>query len=412
MKRIILLSVGFPYGNYEPFLRGELKYYDEIVLASSFIGDERKVRNNLPQDANVELWHYPSRFFRGSKFARILSAVSAIFTDDFWREVHSEDIKPINLKKIKTLLSYISKANETANFVSKEVIRSGYDKDELVFYSYWMDHLSLAAIKLARKYNGKAIARCHGYDVYPRDGNYVVMQRYLTRNLDRIFPIAEDGKRTICALFDKSARITDKIHVFRLGTVDHGLNPIPRENDIFTVVSCSNVVPLKRVDLIFDAINSIKKFKIRWIHFGDGAAFDELKDKVAKSKTIHEIELRGRQSNQAVMEFYKTTPIHLLINLSTSEGIPVSMMEALSFGIPCIGTDVGGVHEIIENGVSGFLIPENSTATRVASELCMVKDMPSDQMISLRESSRNLWLERYQGEKNYRNFVKYIMEDI
>lgn len=58
-----------------------------------------------------------------------------------------------------------------------------------------MDHLALASLKLAQKYSGKAVTRCHGYDIYPREGNYVVMQRFLTKNLNRIFPIAEDGKK-------------------------------------------------------------------------------------------------------------------------------------------------------------------------------------------------------------------------
>lgn len=77
MKRVILLSVGFPFGNHEPFLRGELKYHKQLTLASAFMGDERRVKNNMPDDVNITLWHYPSPFFRGNKAARVLSAVGA-----------------------------------------------------------------------------------------------------------------------------------------------------------------------------------------------------------------------------------------------------------------------------------------------------------------------------------------------
>ena len=48
------------------------------------------------------------------------------------------------------------------------------------------------------------------------------------------------------------------------------------------MVSCSTVYPLKRVDLIFDALNSIKGKKIEWTHLGGGQKFDEL---VAKAKS-------------------------------------------------------------------------------------------------------------------------------
>lgn len=412
MKRVILLSVGFPFGNHEPFLRGELKYHKQLTLASAFIGDERRVKNNMPDDVNITLWHDPSLFFRGNRTARVLSAAKVIFTPDFWRELHSEDIAPIQPHKILTLLSFISKANEIVSFVSNEIEKSDYKNDELIFYSYWMDHLALAAVKLAEKYNGKAVTRCHGYDVYPRDGGYVVMQRYLAKKLDRIFPIADDGKKTICSLFQFDNSIVNKTTVFRLGTEDCGLNPQIPSNAAFTIVSCSNVVPLKRVDMIFDAINQIHEFKIRWIHFGDGPCLDRLRDKVSHSGCIHQVELMGRQSNQAVMSFYKKTPIHMLINLSTSEGIPVSMMEALSFGIPCLGTDVGGVHEIIKNDVNGYLIQEDCSVDDVANAIRRVKSLSIEEMQAMRERARIFWKQNYRASKNYTMFADCLEKEI
>lgn len=412
MKRVILLSVGFPFGNHEPFLRGELKYHKQLTLASAYIGDERRAKNNMPDDINITLWHYSSPFFRGNKAARVLSAVGTFFTPDFWRELHSEDIAPVQPHKVLTLLSFISKANEIVSFVSNEIEKANYKNDELIFYSYWMDHLALAAVKLAEKYNGKAVTRCHGYDVYPRDGGYVTMQRYLAKRLDRIFPIADDGKKTICSLFQFDKSIVNKTTVFRLGTEDCGLNPQITSNAIFTIVSCSNVVPLKRVEMIFDAISQIHEFKIRWIHFGDGPCLDHLRDKVSHSGCIHQVELMGRQSNRAIMDFYKKTPIHLLINLSTSEGIPVSMMEALSFGIPCLGTDVGGVHEIIKNNVNGYLIQEDCSADDVANEIRRVKSLPIEEMRAMRERARIFWKENYRASKNYIMFVDCLEKEV
>ena len=46
----------------------------------------------------------------------------------------------------------------------------------------------------------------------------------------------------------------------------------------------------------------------------------------------------------------------LFVNMSLSEGIPVSIMEAISFGIPIIATNVGGNAEIV-NDETGVLIP-------------------------------------------------------
>ena len=169
------------------------------------------------------------------------------------------------------------------------------------------------------------------------------------------------------------------------------MNP-PITSDIdFTIVSCSNVVPLKRVSMIFEAINQIDKFKIRWYHFGDGVCFEDLKEKVASSNCKHNVILMGRKSNETIMNFYKSTPVHLFINLSTSEGIPVSMMEALSFGIPCLGTDVGGVHEIIKNNVNGYLIPEDSSVKDVSEEIVKIKSISMEGMLLLGSQARLFW---------------------
>ena len=120
----------------------------------------------------------------------------------------------------------------------------------------------------------------------------------------------------------------------------------------------------------------------------------------------------GRQSNRAIMDFYKKTPIHLLINLSTSEGIPVSMMEALSFGIPCLGTDVGGVHEIIKNNVNGYLIQEDCSADDVANEIRRVKSLPIEEMRAMRERARIFWKENYRASKNYIMFVDCLEKEV
>lgn len=48
----------------------------------------------------------------------------------------------------------------------------------------------------------------------------------------------------------------------------------------------------------------------------------------------------------------------MFINVSSSEGLPVSIMEACSFGIPIIATNVGGTAEIVQAGVNGILLKE------------------------------------------------------
>ena len=60
-----------------------------------------------------------------------------------------------------------------------------------------------------------------------------------------------------------------KTFVFRLGTQGKSINNnLSNENII--IVSCSRIVPIKRLDLIARSLCQIKNFKVKWIHYGDG----------------------------------------------------------------------------------------------------------------------------------------------
>lgn len=52
---------------------------------------------------------------------------------------------------------------------------------------------------------------------------------------------------------------------------------------------------------------------------------------------------------------------------SKSEGLPLSLVEAISAGVPCIGSNKGGIPEIIEDGVNGCLVDYGNTSQLVDS---------------------------------------------
>lgn len=60
---------------------------------------------------------------------------------------------------------------------------------------------------------------------------------------------------------------------------------------------------------------------------------------------------------------------------SKNEGMPMSVLEAMAHGIPTIATPVGGVPQIIENGVNGYIIPVDD-ATALSAVLCKLADLP------------------------------------
>ena len=76
----------------------------------------------------------------------------------------------------------------------------------------------------------------------------------------------------------------------------------------------------------------------------------------------------GRVDNVQVRSFYRDTFVNVFVNTSSSEGVPVSIMEAQSAGIPVIATAVCGTPELV-NENDGLLLPADPEPVDVAAAL-------------------------------------------
>ena len=85
-------------------------------------------------------------------------------------------------------------------------------------------------------------------------------------------------------------------------------------------------------------------------------------------------------------------------------------MEAASFGIPCIATNVGGTGEIISDGDNGILLSENPTEQEIAEAIRAFCWLDKEAYEKFRHAARERWDEKYNAEKNYREFVKELQE--
>ena len=173
-------------------------------------------------------------------------------------------------------------------------------------------------------------------------------------------------------------------------------------------MSCSNLIDVKRVDLIIEALSLIKDLKINWFHFGDGKKEIQLKQ-LAKQKLNQNINAnwKGRVSNDEVLIFYKQISPTLFINVSSSEGIPVSIMEAMSIGIPCIASNVGGNAEIVTN-LNGRIISKNCTPEIIKNAIIEILISSQDEKNALKQNAFLTWDKNYNARKNYSEFIEQI----
>lgn len=116
----------------------------------------------------------------------------------------------------------------------------------------------------------------------------------------------------------------------------------------------------KRLDVLIQAFEIFSKsFPDYELHiYGDGKDFLKIQTLVSKSRASSKIRLMGvTDTPQETIKQYK-----LFVQTSDFEGIPNSLIEAMSVGLPCVATDCrpGGAKFLIQNGVNGILVPRGN----------------------------------------------------
>jgi glycosyltransferase involved in cell wall biosynthesis len=128
----------------------------------------------------------------------------------------------------------------------------------------------------------------------------------------------------------------------------------------------------KNPHLLLDASEQLAKrgvdFRLRFV--GDGELRAAMEERVSKSNLAHRITFDGWASPSLVEEALCTA--RALVLSSDDEGLPVAIMEAFALGRPVVATDVAAVHELVETGVTGWLVPRrdaDALADAMASAL-------------------------------------------
>jgi glycosyltransferase involved in cell wall biosynthesis len=200
-------------------------------------------------------------------------------------------------------------------------------------------------------------------------------------------------------------RHRSRIRLSYMGVPDNGINPFDPAVP-FTLVSCSSLIKLKRVHLIAGILQHIP-FEINWIHWGGGETEAEVKKLSETLPANVKAIFKGQAKNQDIIAFYKSVPVNLFITTSETEGLPVSIQEAISFGIPVIATNVGGIPEIV-NEHTGMLVEKDFDNREVAQ---MILDFKNSERNSegYREGVRKFWMEHFNAGKNYQLFYEYLV---
>ncbi|MET0859087.1 MAG: glycosyltransferase [Telluria sp.] len=411
-KKLIIVTTAYPYGKGEAFLEAELAHiskYFEVELVPCFYDSATQARS---LDHEVNLHYAKKRWGAGRKFLMLRSFVTALWQHkwlDDLLHILGRDHKWENTKELARAL-YRAKLFET--FLTDRF--AGDKNPPGLVYFYWMTPEILGAVACRQRCAPglKIISRAHGGDLYTeaRIGGYSGLRESILRNVDEVYCISDYGR---AYLERKYAFATLKPRLARLGVNDPGyLNAAPSSEARLSIVSCSFVVLEKRLHLVVDAIKYLiernPRLEIKWTHIGDGGPlYQQLRAYVAAQLGDRaEVVFKGYLTQPQVMALYRDENFDVFVNVSDSEGIPVSLMEASSVGIPMIATDVGGNSEIV-NSANGILLPADPDTETIAAALIRFQDRQS--ALPYRRNARAQWEQKYNAAVNHDSFGRQLI---
>ncbi|MBR5958042.1 MAG: glycosyltransferase [Salinivirgaceae bacterium] len=406
-KTLILLCDNYPLSAREFFIDDEMRViapqFEKVIIYTASTDTGERLNRFVPD--NAEVVPFSTQKLEAGK----LKSIFRIFRPMFLRELAFAFRKlPVRywVSAFKIMYVDIHRATNLKNDLLRLYADSHINLNDSVFYSYWHDYKALALAMLRCERGCVCVARAHGWDNFANRHNppYLPFKRFILSNLSKTISISKAGKEYFESYVGGCG---DKVAVSFLGKINNRQPLLAKSSDEILICSCSNLIPVKQVDRIIEVLSMLKNSNLHWVHFGDGPLRAELEAMAQKMLSNVKYEFKGIVPNSEILDFYASRYVDLFINLSSSEGIPVSIMEALSAGIPVVATNVGGTAEAVNNQ-NGFLIPADFNSADVAQTITNYLNLNTAQQQQYRKNACDFWKDNFEAERNYGKFAEML----
>ena len=407
MKRLVFITDHYPYTQGESsFVLPELsvltQYFQVEIVCKS---PEDKQRYQLPYD--IPVYHYQQKV---GKREKVCNLFRCLFHMDYYRELwrHKGERTGFKIREAHLRNFYFS-ARKFQKYMREQGIFREYDNT--IYYSFWYNYGVYAlALEKKRHPEMKLVTRAHGYDLY-EERSACGFQPY-KREMDAQLNLAVFACQAAREYYLKhfAGGGMERYPVSYLGVPDRGVNQTD-DGEVLYLFSCSNLIPLKRVDKIIEALALTDGVRIHWTHAGGGESEEEihtLAQTLLGEKDSVTCEFLGAVENSEVISFYKNRPVDLFLMASSTEGgSPVSIMEAFSFGVPAVGTSVGGISEMITEG-TGYLLPADAQPKEITEAILRFAGTSKEEKMKMRAAARSAWQEHFNDKKNHMAFAEKL----
>lgn len=191
-----------------------------------------------------------------------------------------------------------------------------------------------------------------------------------------------------------------KLHVLRTGIDLSRFHPDQRRpRERFTIVTVARLHPMKGHVHLLDAMVELGRrgYDLDLRLVGGGELYDQITE-IVRERGLHErVSVLGNQPREVVVDEIHGAHLHVLpsvvLDTGQTEGLPIALIESMAAGVPSIASGVAGVVELIEDGVSGIILPPGDTGA-IVEAIARLHDDP-DLAEAISRAGRHRAVEEY-----------------
>lgn len=387
--KIAYITAQAPYGKGETFIMDEIMYLRKQGIRVFVVprNPSKSLFNGEFDELNKDVIYFPLISF-------------TIILNFLIYALKRKNIRKLIYEIIKESKS-LTEAIKNMIIIPKSVYVAKILRDQQVehVHSHWGSTTSTMALIISEIISVPWSFTLHRWDIYENN-----LLRKKVEKASFIRCISEKGKMDLLKIV--GGQFEHKIKVIHMGvSVNSFDGDIKKVGKEFVACVPGNLVPVKGHKFLIEACKILKdkgfsNFKV--LICGEGRLKNELIKQVKLYDLDDNIIFCGRVPHDKLLSLYEKRKIDIVIlpSINTSngefEGIPVALMEAMSYGIPVISTKTGGIPELL-NTSSGMLVEEKNPSELAEAILVL---------LSKEEFRKEISMKGYEKVKNDFNINK------
>jgi glycosyltransferase involved in cell wall biosynthesis len=241
--------------------------------------------------------------------------------------------------------------------------------------------LAVIGLRLRKKYNLGLELQIHGWEKF--NGIRKIIANFSIKNANSLRVVSQRLKRQLIEQFNVNEKKITVVPIFSDLTPTSAIEPkrsrVGEKKNNFIFLTVGRLVPVKNIKLQIEAMAEVVKkyFKTELYIIGEGLEQSKLEKLCVTLNITHQVKFFGKQD--MLDDYYNMADAFMLT--SDYEGWGLVVIEAASFGLPIIMTDVGCAGEVIKDSESGLIIPIGDKQKLVEAMLKIITDKNLKEML-------------------------------